>query len=509
MELIKKIFASIFILVGFAFLGLIICAAVLLFSPTTQIFGYSYTSVSEQDNNNYVIEQGTQLEGIVVNTYGFDVKITHSADLSTNIVSVSYVNKIQGFYNNGISKAEINKSFDNTGTVLTVDVVEPQGIIFNRDSYVQVSLPIDMDISDIQISTNKGNISVGASQQFICENLSITAQNALSDINISQCNVTNQLNITNIAGIVAVSSNISAGVNIDTNFGTFTFQNVGDLNSAKSFVVVGENPSITANIINTSFSYTASIGLVRINTLNGNSFFDTSSADINIDSVNNAIGIGDGASGVTIQNLGSSAVHDFSAIISSNTGNINIKNAYANATLSSVQGNITVQNVNSQITTNAKYGTVNITFNDDENYLGSPLTVTTESGTVNVNNVKNVINITSTSNSVINVQFDKISGVSSIIGGNQKLSVKTPLQKYKLVTKSINGNVSVKLGSVEFSTWNPSAENVIASTQTVGAVTYQVVTSYINFGGYINDSAYTDNVLTVQSNNGTINVEQN
>jgi len=513
MDLIKKILASIIIVIGLAFVGVMICASILFFIPSANIFGFSYTSSKTQDT--HLITYVTSLNKIQINTYSFDVKITHTDE--TNKVVLFYINETQGFYNNEISQAVVDYSYTDEGHTFVVNVSEPQGLMFARSTYVEVRLPEGIDVDDVEITTNKGSVYVGDAETFNCKTLSITCDNVMSNINIQKSNVADQLTIRNIAGNVTVDSDITASVHLMTDYGTFTFKSVGDLldTSGKIFLVEGNNagitnPSITAESIYNDFSYNAESGLIRIDNIYGTCLLTSSNVSFNAESIYGRLNLTGGASQVNIDNLGTGLEEEESlaARINSVDGNIYIKNTLNKVVLVTNRGTVKIDNAQNDVDIETVYGAVTVAFKQvAEGYTGGKiLKIRSNNGTINATHISGVVDIVST-NSVTNVQFDSLSGTNTIVGGAQKITIDTPILKYSLITQSINGRVDVELGSVEYNTWTPTSPNMTASTTQIEGVEFKVVSSYVNFDNDPLNAEYTNNTLTVRSTNGTIEVK--
>ena len=175
--------------------------------------------------------------------------------------------------------------------------------------------------------------------------------------------------------------------------------------------------------------------------------------------------------------------------ITTNSGEISIKNSTAPLILTTDDGKISVNSTYSRVTANSKYGDINVNFNENaESYQNNPnsrmLQAITNNGKITSSGVENVI-ITINDNGRADINMKNVFGENIIEGktGSVSLIIDTNA-KYKLYTKTNSGNVSVNLAQIS----------------NFGGYTEKEHTEYVN--GTVSD--YNNSTLTVTTTSGSL-----
>lgn len=310
MELIKKIFSSILILVGIAAMVVAVFAAVMMIGKVS-IFGVSYVNaitnkeitIKTSGADKMIDENGTVAK-IVIKTNRVTPQIEYFDKLESKNLSVKLSSNLQGFAKGDVKSVSLKtyaptEVFDGSTKVLTIETIEPEGLFFTNNSVLKVCLPRKMSLSDVEIEVG-GAKSIVINGNAVKENIDELNPNGVKEIvqmhlntlkitqkeanyngltigNIAKWRITNSngqitghdekinltvknLEIKTVAGRVNVGCPIANDLTIESDSGTFIFNTYLDApedgiykNSiGGSAIIKGGSPSIEFGTIENS-----------------------------------------------------------------------------------------------------------------------------------------------------------------------------------------------------------------------------------------------------------------
>lgn len=487
MELVKKIIASILIICGIAFAGIIICCGVMIAFPDVKIFGYSYLNTNSIDKYTKSFENfDSSSINIVVEASDFDVKIIKG---STNQILLN--NQVFGFTKSADSEryASVEWTPDYDSGDFVFKVKEPEGIFFTRNTSLTIVLNNKNAKKEINITTTtrKGTTYLGEDDAVLdINNLSCSCTSAKGGVNLENVKINGNLNITNILGRINVKNKVNGTVTIDSAVGTYNFGDVNELIVLPCSTKEISSPSITVENCG-KLSYTAPSGNLRINgCLLDESSVNTTRASIYIETCAKTIAFVGEDANFTVNQIGNfvkdntsnfnswdwkdaDAKNDYDAQFIVTSGSIKVGTSYLPITADSKNGKITIENALKNVTAYSTTGSISVTLNDGKarktdltedalnelntyintnfvEYLNTNknLVIETKQGAVNVKNIRNSVNISADS-STINASFLKVNGESTIFSTSKAITVTAPNENFKLIVR-MNKNSGAKIG---------------------------------------------------------------
>ena len=291
MELAKKIFKYVFILLGVCIAGAVLLVAVMMFAHT-KIFGIFYVNEKAVQNiaiattgeSQLIANDGT-IETINIKTNRFSPDIEYYTDETESTILVRLNYTLQGFGKGEIEKVAFAQSeptqvFDQDNRVLTIETKEPDGLFFTKKCQLTVFLPASMKVNNVNIEVDKANgvslnqnavIKVGDDYKIRQMNLktlsvkqtsmnykgltlgklaswqkkNVNEQVIASGENISL--TTEDLSLDTVAGRVYVNCKVTNNVQIKSEMGSFIFKKLINSNNVVYSDSVSGNVSISGN----------------------------------------------------------------------------------------------------------------------------------------------------------------------------------------------------------------------------------------------------------------------
>jgi|LGOV01.1.fsa_nt_gb hypothetical protein len=514
MDLLKKIFTYTMILVGLAIAVVIISAAYLVLVPDGEIFDYHYfagTTIEVVDDYDL---GALDYDKIIINTYGFDVNV-YPQDIDVTEVKVSFKTNANTFTKDDTNSYEYIYNYSSDTNTITISTLEPEsGITFYNDAIISVGLPEVFDDKTVTIVSHGGNVTVGAEQSvapgapaaldFEIDSLFIT--NTKAQTIIQNTEISTLLQIDNTRGRTEILNNIGGDVILASDIGSFYFGE-GDtmFDIAGTLSVDADNPAVEAGNISGEVSFISNSGLLKLEDVSRGIYVDTTSGEIEIATVLEGVSIISDFNTVTIDTVGSESGTQYLADVHTTNGNIVIGNCYFPLAASSERGDITIDNAFEGVGIETTYGDVDITYNEDatatkDDTTLKTITVVSENGNITVSNIKGIANLTidDGSSATITASFLEINGENHVNAGRRESFIYLPSDAYGLNVYSKNDDVEIFVGDVDKSSWLP-ADFVTETSR------YEIETQ-VFYDEELPASVYTDDIITITSTMGKINV---
>ncbi len=396
---LKGILLYSLILIGSALAVFAAIVIIMFIFPNLKLFGYGMVSKKETTSNSTAIStsQISQPFDVIVGAGNFDIFISQSTD-----DSISYT-----LFNNCLGAANLNSAGVNeeiTTSSYTLNITEPSGWVFYRDSNLKISLPANLEYNFI-IKSTEGNISIS--------NLQI-----------------NNLKLTTSTGNFYLSHKDQKdlelnNVNISTNSGNFNFKSKYD------------------NVkINNGLTFSATRGDILFNNLESD--IDLVGKDIyfeanNVKTLEN--GFNANVSNIVLKvfgHLNSSNGSAQNSILTSSSL-ININELTGTSSIKSSNGNITLGTIHSPAIIYSSDGNVNV--NSAEEYIKidckySDITLGTYAKSAYIKSLSGNISAHSTS--------ADINDSTEIITSNGNITHSTNLIPFKIVSDGLSSiNVTI------------------------------------------------------------------
>ncbi len=497
MELVKKILVSVLIVCGVALAGIIICGGILIVSPSTKIFGYSYLNTNSLKDTTYALENfNSSSINITVDTKDFNINIVEGT-----YNQIILTNHVFGFTKSADSEKYASvvgaDAIDYNSGNINLSVKEPDGLYFTRDTKITIVLTKENLNKQINITTTtrKGTTSLGSSDATLSVNdLSCACTNARGGVNLENVKINGNLKIKNILGRINVKNDVGGEVTIDSAVGTYIFNKVSKLTVLQGSTEIS-SPSITVEECGT-LNYNASSGNLRINKylLNG-STINTDKASVYIGTcVKQLKFVGKNAS-ITVNQMGNFEKDSLSKYNSWDyleqdeqeymgqfeitSGSIHVKKSYFPLMVKSGKGKITVDEAMKKVTAISTNGSIYVKFHNGDklstntgdgkvdelnSYINDTfiswldtnlgdnysLDITSNEGVITVDNIRNKVLIKAQS-SPVNANFIAVNGASNIESSSKAINVTAPVSNFKLdvkMNKSSGAKISIHFGEI-------------------------------------------------------------
>ncbi len=488
----RGFFSYLLILLGVVLAFVTICVCIMIFSPGTEIFGFSYFSekTGEKEILNATVYNGEEkIEGetfdlnnegqmndinslvLKSNKYSISVKQKEKTTDSVKSALTVIVNTtISGFVKDNKVKTEIFcKYFKDTKT-LEIVANAPTGFLnFNNTAYIEVLFPTDFNKEiNIQIENENGNIYLGNNSSANIESNTLNVNKL--DVNIKSGNLngynyfaiadsTKDSSIKTQKGKINFESAISAkNLTLETETGNINLisENLDIANTLKiksnsSFV---EIKKATAK----SFDFDVAGGKIYAGELTGHIIFsqNSNSCDFQANTINGSLLIG------TINT-------DFDKIITKTS--VLIKDSINGKATISTNGEVNIAKINSSIltstirTNSAKISVCEVEANID---------VVSNSGQIilgkiensNIYGIRKQIDVTSNSGYVV-LYFDKVGTNSNVNSKNNIYAFfkngdfKLSATASKIILNEKEETSPISIGSNDLKTLNLQTEKTI------------------------------------------------
>lgn len=340
---------------------LCIFAGIMVLSPGTEIFGFSYTvnntynyylkaQVNQTDKYIDELIASGKITKFVIETQDYDVSVCHEKVEQTEFM---VKNNYSGIVKKGNrKKAEITFSYSEEEKVCTIKIVEPEiSLRFSSGSKVTLALPETVDLSnvDIEITTKTGQISLGNTENFDY------SFNNLSVKSTSSSHITLNKNV-----------DYKGSISINAKGGEIYLM---DEKKVTKCEITTENAKIEMNSINSPETrINSSTSVIKITKILGNVYFDSKSGAVSIGYIEGKF---ECSEDVKISNITIGEIHGEVLLPMANTSNIDISKCYADCSISTTSGSVKIEKMfaNANITTQG--GSVDITFTPDTSLLNS------------------------------------------------------------------------------------------------------------------------------------------
>ena len=480
MQLVKKILLCGLVVVGVAILAVLVCAGILVIFPEAQIFGISFmnTAASEMIYSNIDVES-YDISTIKVISNDFNINIIQGS--SDTKINTTISNRVMGFTNSMQSNRTAHYDASYNDGVLTIELKEPNGVFFSRDTYLTLEVPHSYNGNiDVVFKTRNGVAKLGESEtghvnNFQVKNLTCTCEGGKGTINLDNTDVTGNLYIKNVIGRIEYTKDLTGSLTIDSKIGTFIFgkvknlyvgelkENQTDLNDQNSYQSYEGSPAITIKECEDLY-YIATSGLLTVNKyVKGNLIVDTKTAELNIATCVKEVAINGEGSTININQIGNVDLNNenyhtsisTNANITTTSGQITINKSYLGVNIITDSGKVTLKQMHDKVNVNSNNGVVDVSFNDgtslredtenetqnqinhyiNEHYvniltnysgLAETLKITSINGYIEAKNIRNTVNI-QTEDSQINLDFIEVVGVSTVKTNSRQISVNAPI----------------------------------------------------------------------------------
>jgi|GEM_PF-7096242 hypothetical protein len=304
MELIKKLFKSIFILIGIACMVVVVLLAIMMIGKVS-IFGFSFINLATGGNaikididttsaDKYIDNNGT-LQSIIIKTDRVVPQIEYYGTESTDGSESTGIHIELSYNLQGIAKGDIktiyfvskepSEVFDKSTKTLSLETIEPTGVFFRNDCKVKVLLPMEMKLKNVELQVgNAKSVILNSNaikkvgdnkdiKQFNLDSLKITQtaanyagltigkiakwtkKNSNGTIVATGENITlkvGDLELNTVAGRVNVCCNVSGDLKINSKSGTFIFDKQTNSDGSVTYsngiggsvVIEGDVPSV-------------------------------------------------------------------------------------------------------------------------------------------------------------------------------------------------------------------------------------------------------------------------
>ncbi len=447
---VKRFFAYLFVILAIFVAIVIICFAILFFSPGTEILGYEYIRMENQIEEKFT---PTDLSGNEViafkfetnnpnvtvkpNTQGEDLQILYSQQVSgiTKTISADYSFKAdykQESYDENIQDCKS----------LVVTLTEPSGFTVKSNSSITILLPV-RQYEVVFIKSQYGNVTYNAKEAdkdntttYVIDSTSLylqTGEHGEINVNTQSDEIPvpqiDNYNFTTVNGSVIFNSAnelISNKIVFNTNSGRFSFtnQNNDALISLKNGFVVNASgePSINVNVLDGNLDVDCQKGDFNFNTIGS----PVNSCEVLLSSNNSTfnfnhiygyvslLDVGDNVSNrITISCLENRQTN--SSTFQVGSGYVNIGELIGTTSFSSTTGKISANkiDVDSSVYAYSDTGAISLNYVESNSPNNQTLTcIYVQDAPINLQNISGKISVNvlaESSNNSVNVSFCAIS----------------------------------------------------------------------------------------------------
>ncbi len=447
---VKRFFAYLFVILAIFVAIVIICFAILFFSPGTEILGYEYIRMENQIEEKFT---PTDLSGNEViafkfetnnpnvtvkpNTQGEDLQILYSQQVSgiTKTISADYSFKAdykQESYDENIQDCKS----------LVVTLTEPSGFTVKSNSSITILLPV-RQYEVVFIKSQYGNVTYNAKEAdkdntttYVIDSTSLylqTGEHGEINVNTQSDEIPvpqiDNYNFTTVNGSVIFNSAnelVSNKIVFNTNSGRFSFtnQNNDALISLKNGFVVNASgePSINVNVLDGNLDVDCQKGDFNFNTIGS----PVNSCEVLLSSNNSTfnfnhiygyvslLDVGDNVSNrITISCLENRQTN--SSTFQVGSGYVNIGELIGTTSFSSTTGKISANkiDVDSSVYAYSDTGAISLNYVESNSPNNQTLTcIYVQDAPINLQNISGKISVNvlaETSNNSVNVSFCAIS----------------------------------------------------------------------------------------------------
>ena len=226
MQLIKKVFNSILILVGILLMVALFAFAIMMVFHVN-LFGYTYAS-QNMTGDIYYYDQ-SEVNSLEIDTDATDIVLMPASDASITKVSVVMIQDFQGIVKSDVKKYSYNVATNTEGTefsdqpvlkdgVLKIATKEPKGLLFRNKTVIKIALPqkigsADYILNSLKISTASDAVDIGNDHAFTVNDMTLINKNKslLSKIAVSDyLTIQGKLNLETSYGRITINSTIKS-----------------------------------------------------------------------------------------------------------------------------------------------------------------------------------------------------------------------------------------------------------------------------------------------------------
>ncbi|MBQ3214249.1 MAG: DUF4097 family beta strand repeat protein [Clostridia bacterium] len=453
----KKILIYLAFIIGILLALVLICFAVMYFSPGTSILGYEYILYNKKVTNEYTISSIPSISGI----QAVEI-ITEESDIY--IYPNTQENVLKVYHNQGLSgfvksvNADLNmdisiqtKSFEESLVsykTFCLNLNEPNGWVAKSNAAVYVYLPNNISPSTVYARSNSGNIYYVSEniEEIEVEGQKQTKTHTLNCTNLymktgnyGKLSIDNKHNISNyylktsrgkvsFYDVTAISANT---VKFETDSGLFDLRNAnGDakltLSNKLEIRSYGDyaGPSVYINKLVGDLYVDADNGLYNIGTVGSYGVYKKVAMTINSSKIN----IGTVYGEVSILGQGNNISNEIyvgnhyydpehisiTSVYENGSAPVTIENLDAHASFDSTSGSINIKTATnkSNIYAYSNSGSISVKYvSSEEDHPETKLTILTKTGNVNLNNVSCLFEVhvlENSSSSSLNIVLDAV-----------------------------------------------------------------------------------------------------
>ena len=446
---VKRFFIYLFVLVAIFVACILVCFAIMYFSPGTEILGYQYVLYNQQLTKSIT---PTELSSENVNSIKFS-STSGNIDIRPNGQSEN----IEIIYNQSVSgitrsinadyvfdydfKEEAYEENNLTYSSVIISIEEPTGWTINSSSSITILIPSDEIYSIIFAESGTGNISYHESVSNEEDVYNITTSNlylytgSYGSISINTLSSTGEsisqidnYNLKTENGEVTLNSTyISAdNINFKTNSGRLNFTNSD--NDATLYLTSGlnieasGNPTININKLDGNLNIVSNDGSFTFNSLGSaesqkSYLLNFANAEFNVTNLYGFIsllGIGEELeNNIQISSLSNSLGN--TNIFHIGKGSLLINNLVGDTSISSTSGRIEVNNVDiyTSIYAYSDSGEINVNYNAHPFSVdNTSIDIFSNTGNINLSNISGRLKVDVLENSAsasLNVIFSAVS----------------------------------------------------------------------------------------------------
>lgn len=289
MELLKKLFKSVMILIGIFAMFIVVIIAIMMLGKVS-IFGFSFINETDKIDINIatvgpdkMIDNDGTINTIKIKTNRAIAGVEYYDDETSTGITIRLQYTLQGIAKGEVKTVSFAKSepaevFNSYTKVIDVMSIEPEGVFFANNCTLTVYLPYNMGLNDIEIETGKAKgVHINENclkkvddlktvKQLNLDHLKINQTGAnFSGLNIGKIEywekpntmikvekpnlIVNSLEVSTIAGRVNINCPINDNVMLRSEFGTFVFKKLKSrINDTVYANSVGGNVIIEGNI---------------------------------------------------------------------------------------------------------------------------------------------------------------------------------------------------------------------------------------------------------------------
>ena len=562
MQLIKKVFNSILILVGILLMVALFAFAIMMIFHVN-LFGYTYAS-QNMTGDIYYYDQ-SEVNSLEIDTDAADIVLMPASDASITKVSVVMIQDFQGIVKSDVKKYSYNVATNTEGSefssqpvlkdgVLKIATKEPKGLMFRNKTIISIELPQSLILDNLKIATASDAVDIGYDHELTVNNMTLINKNKslLSKIAVSQyLTIQGKLNLETSYGRITINSTIKNDVYIKTEGGSIIFNKdvEGDvlIEGKNPYVEFGSVPEKPVNTLENSkveeytrqkkmetnpskiedlqnkinsetIAVTKALNDIRQVNIKGNlNIIDCEDGNVKVggtvhgfvyiqsqnlqlwaNNVEDGITCDSGANNIRI--FGSLCENNLgkTCTIKNGDGHLYINHCYANVNVYAEKNGVFIKNAHSNVYVENK--DYGTTVNFAEGVLGKTLEVYQDRGKITATNLSGRTILKALTNSVT-AEFLSIQGDDNVIEAKTGATIK--VKDGNIFTFIAKGNAksvkpNVNFGSVKYDSWNGNVNG--SRIEVIDKITYR----HDNINTAQTDTDLSNNLTVYVTDGGTL-----